>query len=181
MCPQVRSVIGTWVDSSMVLTISPRSWLAPSAMVRVIALSPESTTWWPPWQTRFHQARPCRAACSAAWSVPGPVVGSSGIMGSVDLGAEVGEEVDDRGGGPGDQRGRGAHQDTGLAARHRVVVAAEAAQRPGDGADQQSGEAGEQGPAAQPVEQGLDLRAAGQLARVGVDGDVEPNAHGRSP
>src|SRR3954454_18030311 len=102
MCPQVRSVIGTWVDSSMVLTISPRSWLAPSAMVRVIALSPESTTWLPPWQTRFHQAHPC----SAAWCVWGASVGSSGTMVSVDLGAEVGEEVDDRGGSAGDEGGR---------------------------------------------------------------------------
>src|SRR3954453_4737418 len=147
----------------MVLTIPPRSWLAPSAVVRVIALSPESTTWWPPWQTRLHHAHPCSLACSAA----GPGRGSSGIMGSVDLGAEVGEEVDDRGGGPGDQRGRGAHQHTGLAAGHRVVVTAEAAQRPGDGADQQSGEAGEQRPPAQPVEKRLNLRAARQLARVG--------------
>src|SRR4051794_16287775 len=123
----------------MVFTICPSSIPAPAAVAWVSADIPESTTTDPPWQARFHHWHPCSDAstgCPATLAsvtttaVPVTVHIPSPRCRSVDLGAEGGEEVDDRCRAAGDHRGRGADQHPGLPLRHRVVVPPEAAHRP---------------------------------------------------
>src|SRR3954453_734575 len=107
MCRYPGSASGTVVEASMVFTICPSSIPAPAAVAWVIADSPESTTIDPPWQARFHHWQPCSDAKPGrpgelAWATTRVVlvvvhisVSPSREGGSADLGAEVGEEVDD--------------------------------------------------------------------------------------